>query len=114
MLGHRKNMSEIIVHKHIDSYTDKDFTKMYLSKSKSRDGDEDHDNDVAPNSLADHYKPMKEFITKAKTNTLISSNHKRNKSQIEILKKKATVLGGKVKRIKRKKQDKVGLNMLII
>jgi uncharacterized ubiquitin-like protein YukD len=97
-------------------YTDKDFTKMYLSRSKSRDGDEDHDNDVAPNSLADHYKPMKEFISKVKKDPLISENHRRNKSQIEILKKKATVLGGKVKRIKRKikKNDKVGLNTLII
>lgn len=84
---------------------------MYLSKSKSRDGDEDYDNDVAPNFLADHYKPMKEFISKVKKDTLISENHRRNRSQIDILKKKATVLGGKVKRIKRKikKNDKVGL-----
>jgi hypothetical protein len=103
-MGHRKNMSEIIVQSHNDGYydplNDEDFTKLYLSKSKSRD--DEHENDAASNSLRGHFKPLKEANSQVKKGNLYSNTHRRNKSQIEGLKKKATILGGKVKRIKKK------------
>lgn len=97
-------MSEIIVQSHNDGYydplNDEDFTKLYLSKSKSRD--DEHENDAASNSLRGHFKPLKEANSQVKKGNLYSNTHRRNKSQIEGLKKKATILGGKVKRIKKK------------